>query len=155
MRLGSARFFMPAGVALALLGASACSGNNNSSSSAGSAVNNGAAQVASTAAPRANIGSPVAGAAVLTEITTDNKFSPTKLAAKAGVPVALTVQNKGSAVHNWHVTDTKDDSGKEIKTDLTDAGKSSSVTFTISKPGTYHFRCDVHPSDMTGTLTVQ
>jgi plastocyanin len=154
MRSGLVRFMLPAGIGLALLGAVACSSNNNNASSSNSATNNSAVPV-TTAVPRANIGSPAAGATALTEVTTDNKFSETKLTVKAGVPVTLTVQNKGSAVHNWHLLDVKDDSGKEIKTDLTDAGKTSSVTFTIGKPGTYKFQCDVHPSDMTGTLTVQ
>ncbi len=159
MRSTLVRFMLPVGVAAALVTSLACSSsNNNASSSGGNATNNGAAAVATvvtTAVPRANIGSPAAGATALTEVTTDNKFSETKLSIKAGTPVTLTVQNKGSAVHNWHVTDVKDDSGKDIKTDLTDAGKTSSVTFTIGKPGTYKFQCDVHPSDMTGTLTVQ
>ena len=159
MRSGLVRIMLPAGLGLALLGAAACgSSNNNAGTSSNGATNNGAAPVATvvtTAAPRANIGSPSAGATALTETTTDNKFSDTKFTVKAGTPVTLTVQNKGQAVHNWEVTDTKDDSGKEIKTALTDAGKSNSVTFTISKPGTYHFRCEVHPTEMTGTLTVQ
>ncbi|HZQ38166.1 MAG TPA: cupredoxin domain-containing protein [Dehalococcoidia bacterium] len=150
---------LPIGFAVALLGAAACSSsNNNAGSSNGSAANNNAAPVGTvvtTAVPRANIGSPAAGATTLTEVTTDNKYSETKLSVKAGVPVTLTVQNKGSAVHNWHLLDVKDDSGKEIKTDLDEPGKTSSVTFTIGKPGTYKFQCDVHPSDMTGTLTVQ
>lgn len=159
MRSGLVRFMLPAGVGAALLVSLACgSSNNNGNTAANNTATNSAAPVASvvtTAVPRANIGSPAAGATALTETTTDNKFSDTKYTVKAGTPVTLTVQNKGSAVHNWHVTDVKDDSGKEIKTDLTDPGKSSSVTFSISKPGTYKFQCDVHPADMTGTLTVQ
>jgi len=49
----------------------------------------------------------------------------------------------------------KDASGKDIKTSLLDAGKSESLTFTITKPGNYNFQCDVHPTEMMGTLTVQ
>lgn len=159
MRSSLVRIILPAGLGLALLGAVACgSSNNNASKSGNSAANNSAAPVATvvtTAAPRANVGSPAAGATALTETATDNKYSDTKYTVKAGTPVTLTVQNKGQAVHNWHLLDAKDDSGKEIKTDLDEPGKTSSVTFTISKPGTYKFQCDVHPSDMTGTLTVQ
>ncbi len=158
MRTGLVRFILPAGLVLALVGAAACSSSNNANKPANTGANTNAAPVAtvvSTAAPGANAGSPSAGANALMEVTTDNKFSETKYTVKAGAPVTLTVQNNGQAIHNWDVTDMKDDAGKEIKTDLTNPGKTSSVTFTISKPGTYHFHCDVHPTEMTGTLTVQ
>ncbi|HLZ71664.1 MAG TPA: cupredoxin domain-containing protein [Dehalococcoidia bacterium] len=89
------------------------------------------------------------------ETTTDNKFSDTQVTVPAGKQVTLTVQNQGTAVHNVDVLDVKDDSGKDIKTDLVQAGKSATLTFTISKAGTYHFHCDVHPTEMTGTLVVQ
>jgi plastocyanin/mono/diheme cytochrome c family protein len=98
---------------------------------------------------------PAAPSTDLQQTATDNKFSATALASPAGKQITLTLDNKGSAIHNWDVTDVKDDSGKDIKTDLTDPGKSSKVTFTISKPGTYHFRCDVHPTEMTGTIVIQ
>lgn len=143
MRSGLVRFMLPTAAALAVVAALACSSGNNSSSNGGNATNNGAPSVATvvtTAVPRANLGSPAA-AATLDEVTTDNKFSQTKYTVKAGVPVTLTLSNKGQAVHNWQLTDVKDDAGKEIKTDLVNGGKSASITFSISKPGTYHFRC--------------
>jgi plastocyanin len=90
-----------------------------------------------------------------TEITTDNKFSMTAIIVPAGQAITLTQVNSGQAIHNWHVLDVKDDSGKVITTELTQPGQKSTVTFTISAPGTYHFQCDVHPTEMTGTLTVK
>jgi plastocyanin len=86
---------------------------------------------------------------------TDNKYSATSLLSRAGQQVTVTLQNHGQAVHNWHVTDVKDDSGKEIKDAQVDAGKSDTVTFTVSKSGTYHFQCDFHPAEMKGTITLQ
>ncbi len=96
-----------------------------------------------------------AGANTTTLTTTDNKFSQTKLTVAAGKPFQLTVTNKGSALHNFHVLNGKDDNGSEIKTDLLAAGKSAAITFTISKKGTYNFQCDVHPTEMKGTVVVQ
>jgi plastocyanin len=64
------------------------------------------------------------------------------------------MSNAGEAIHNWHIIDAKTAGGKEITTDLTAPHKASSVTFAISKPGIYHFQCDVHPDTMKGTLTV-
>ncbi len=96
-----------------------------------------------------------APATSLTEITTDNKFSKTNFNVPAGQAVTLTLTNRGQAIHNWHVLDVKDENGKDILVPLTQAGQTTSVTFTISTPGTYHFQCDVHPTEMTGTLTVK
>ena len=92
----------------------------------------------------------------LTEVTTDDKFASTSLTAAAGVQTTLTVQNNGVAdLHNWHVLDATNPDGSAIKTDLVKDGDKASVTFEIDKPGTYHFQCDVHPTAMTGTLTVK
>jgi plastocyanin len=95
------------------------------------------------------------GAQAIAETMTDNKFSATTFTVKANQPVTITAANTGTAIHNWALTGQKDASGKDIKTSLLDAGKSESLTFTITKPGNYNFQCDVHPTEMKGTLTVQ
>lgn len=106
-----------------------------------------------TPGPAAAVPTP---STTLQETTTDNKFSATTLASPAGQQVTLTLDNKGAALHNFDITDVKDDSGKEIKTaDFVQPNSSAKITFTISKPGTYHFRCDVHPTEMTGTIVIQ
>ena len=95
------------------------------------------------------------GAQHLTEVTTDNKYSQTSFTVKTGQPVELTLTNNGQAIHNWHLLNVKDADGKDILTPLVDAGKSATIDFTINTPGKYDFHCDVHPTEMTGTLTVQ
>jgi plastocyanin/mono/diheme cytochrome c family protein len=114
---------------------------------AGRPENSGAPTAAGTVAG--------AGTNAATLTTTDNKFSQTTLTVAAGKPYQLTVSNKGAALHNFHVLNAKDDNGSDIKTDLLAAGKSAAITFTISKKGSYNFQCDVHPTEMKGTLTVQ
>lgn len=105
--------------------------------------------------------SPAAGAGGPTETTTDDKFSDTSLTINHGEKVTLTVDNKGQALHNWDVLDPsgsgslKDAAGNPIKTDFVNPGDSKSVTFEIDTPGTYKFQCDVHPTEMMGTLTVK
>jgi len=95
-----------------------------------------------------------------TVVTTDNKFSITNIGINAGTAATVTQQNQGQALHNWEVlspdgiTVLKDDSGKPIATQVQDPGKQASVTFTLSKPGVYTFRCQVHPQDMLGRLYV-
>lgn len=96
-----------------------------------------------------------AAAGALNEETTDNKFSSTQFTAKAGTAATLTLQNKGSNPHNWHVLDVKNADGSDIKTKIANPGETDTVQFTIDKPGTYNFQCDVHPTEMKGTLTIQ
>jgi plastocyanin len=155
------------GLAALALVAAACSSNNNSNNGNNTAkiANNARAPVntvvVSPTSPSLVAGAAVspspaalAGAATFTLIATDNKYSETKLTAKAGQPISLTLKNNGSAIHNWDLLDQKDANGKDIKTSLLDAGKSETITFTIAKAGTYNFHCDVHPDDMKGTLTI-
>ncbi|SRR5712692_7751614 len=102
--------------------------------------------------------SGAAGAATgfpLMETATDNVFKPDAYTVDLGQPYTLTMENKGDAIHNWHILDLKRVSGKEIETALTDPHKSASVSFTIARAGVYHFQCDVHPDTMKGTITVR
>jgi plastocyanin len=91
---------------------------------------------------------------VLGEVATDDRFSQTMLAMRTGQPAALTLTNQGSAVHDWHLTDAKDANGQPINTKVVAPGQSATVVFTLATPGTYHFRCDVHPRIMQGFLVV-
>lgn len=93
----------------------------------------------------------------LSETTTDNKFSNTSYTIKAGEQVTMVVHNNGSALHNWHVLGVKGADGKDIvpSPQFVPPGGTGVVTFTIATAGTYKFQCDVHPTEMTGTLTVQ
>lgn len=113
------------------------------------------------ATPTAAAGPPAGlqPATTWTEDATDNKFSVTAMEITAGTAATVTFNNKGNAIHNWEVLDSSgkvlnDASGKPISVPLTDGGKSNTVTFTISAPGTYNFRCQVHPTEMTGQLFV-
>ncbi len=153
--LGSA-----AAVATAAPGSAAASGTPSTGNAATVPTQQSAAGGRPENGVTSAIGSPAAagsnaGGNTATETMTDNKFSQTTINVAAGKPFQLTASNKGTALHNFHVLNVKDDNGSEIKTDLLDAGKSASITFTISKKGTYDFQCDVHPADMKGKLVVQ
>jgi plastocyanin len=90
-----------------------------------------------------------------TIVETDNKFDKGAFTVKANEQVTFTVENKGSAIHNWHVLVVKDKSGNDIMTKLSGGGTKETITFIIDKPGTYDYQCDVHPTEMRGKLTVQ
>lgn len=90
----------------------------------------------------------------LSETTTDDKFSQTIFTVPAGQRVTITLQNKGQAIHNWHALGVNDASNKPVMTALTNPGQTSTFTFSIAQAGQYKFQCDVHPTEMIGTLFV-
>lgn len=121
-------------------------------------------QITVTAAAPGGAAAGAAGTSgnALAETTTDNKFSTTSYTIDHGQQVTMTVDNKGQALHNWDVLDPsapttslKGTDGAPIKTDFPPAGTSKTVTFQIDTPGTYNFQCDVHPTEMKGTLIVK
>lgn len=138
------RFWLVLLIPVALAAVAACGGGSSGKESTGGTA---ATQTAGGAA----------GGAASTQITvvaTDNKFDKTALTVPAGKEVTVTFENKGSAIHNWHVEGVKDKNGKDITTQLIAGGKTETVRFVIDKAGTYEYMCDVHP-EMRGKLTVQ
>jgi plastocyanin len=88
---------------------------------------------------------PTAAAGASAQIAIQNfAFSPQTLTVAVGTTVTWT--NKDSAAHT--VTS---DTGAWTDSGMLDTNKSFSVTF--SKPGTYTYKCAVHPS-MTATIKV-
>ena len=92
----------------------------------------------------------------------DNKFVPTEISVTSGATINL--NNKGLAVHNVHVADAGGKyadlfcktSGPQpcSKPAAMPAGSTGTITINIPA-GTYDFRCDYHPVDMKGKLTVK
>lgn len=105
---------------------------------------------------------PIAGAQAgppstsLTENMTDDKFSATSFTIPAGQQVTMSAVNQGKVQHNWHVLNVKSADGKDIVAGplLINPGQTSNLTFTVTQPGQYKFQCDVHPTEMIGTLFV-
>ena len=91
----------------------------------------------------------------LTIIARDNTFDKRELTIQANSSVALTLQNQGSAIHNWEVINQKDKDGQTIETQLITGGKSDTIVFTMDKTGTYDYYCEVHPVEMRGKLVVR
>lgn len=100
-------------------------------------------------------GPPAGGNAV---VATDNKFDNTQLTATVGQPFTLTLKNNGKVPHNiafYTANDAKTPLTPDSKGAILTAGKSETVTFTPTAPGTYYYQCDLHPDQMKGTLIVK
>jgi plastocyanin len=132
------RMVLTTAAAVSLMGAACSSGTA------------GAPGASATAEPA----TPISGSAI-PEIATDNVFNMTNIAISANQAYTLTLTNKGEALHNWHVLGAKSADGKEIESPLVEGGKTATLNFSIPKPGSYRFQCDVHPDTMKGTITVR
>jgi plastocyanin/heme-degrading monooxygenase HmoA len=115
---------------------------------------------AATASAGASTTPAPAGAAEIN--MEDLKFTVTDISVNTGA--TINVNNKGAAVHNVHVADASGKfadpfcktSGPDPCSKPTALPAGSSGTITISLPaGTYDFRCDFHPDQMKGKLTVK
>ncbi len=87
-------------------------------------------------------------AASLTVTARNVRFEQTELTVDAGAQVTLTFDNQDSVSHNIDIVGV-------AKTDVFAGPGQRTITFTAPSPGTYAYRCDVHPGAMQGTLTVR
>lgn len=85
-------------------------------------------------------------------------FQPDAVSADAGDVVEFVVTNTGSVTHNiWlagadNEYDTSDDFGPIA---LISPGDTDRLVGKIDEPGTYDFKCQIHPDVQFGTLTLE
>ena len=81
-------------------------------------------------------------------------FDKSSITVSAGDTVAIVFDNKDSILHNFALYETSAAANSIFVGELI-SKKIITYTFTAPKtPGTYFFRCDVHPSLMTGEFIV-
>ena len=100
---------------------------------------------------------PSAGTAEV--VMTDNKFTPKDFKVAAGAAVTFTLPNKGKVPHNMRIATLQGsfDSPQSVVSnpEIISPDKSGTLAWTApTETGLYKFRCDIHPVDMTGTITV-
>jgi plastocyanin len=87
------------------------------------------------------------------------KFDKDTITVKAGSQVTLKFTNTDTGVpHNWaaYTDSTASTLIPGAQTAVCTGPCEEEITFTApDQPGDYFFRCDVHPTAMTGTLVVQ
>ena len=98
------------------------------------------------------------GATVTVNLAAKNMaFDKKTLTVPAGALVTIEFDNQDSGIpHNFALYQDSSASQTIFKGETINGPKKTTYRFTApSKPGTYFFRCDVHPVQMTGDLVVQ
>ena len=84
------------------------------------------------------------------------EFDQRALTAAAGGNVNVTMDNRDASVlHNFALYVDSSTAQPIFVGDLVTGPIVTTYTFEAPAPGTYFFRCDVHPDTMTGSFTVQ
>ncbi|TMB99912.1 MAG: hypothetical protein E6J42_02075 [Chloroflexi bacterium] len=89
----------------------------------------------------------------------DNAFQPTQFTISAGTTVNFSIKNNGAATHSFRIAgadmqfDTADDA-VSTPASITAGGTGSVAWQAPASAASIPFRCDFHPTEMTGTITV-
>ena len=120
-----------------------------------------------TPAPSASGGSETPAPGGTEIVMSDNRFDPAELTVTAGETVTFVITNEGAALHNMHIASIGgnfaaslcETGGDEPCSDPAQVRGGATATLTWDVPaaaGTeVPFRCDFHPVEMTGTITIQ
>jgi plastocyanin len=102
-------------------------------------------------------GGATGGPVAVTLIAQNLSFEPTTITASTGVPVTVTLDNRDAGVlHNVAFYTNRSAQSPIFVGELSTGPAVTEEQFTApSTAGSYFFRCDVHPDQMTGTFEVQ
>ncbi len=137
-----------AAIAALAFAAAACGGGGNDNGSSGGG---------STSPTRPSAGGE-APSSELTIVGKNTLFDKNELVAKAG-EITITFDNQdGGVPHDFAIFESEDDAnaGKEpiAATEIENGPVTQTLKVTL-EPGEYFYRCNVHPTTMTGTLKVE
>ena len=153
------RLSLLAAGALAAVVLTACGGGNGGSNGLGSSTS----APASPGAAAAGGGSGGGGGAACSPKGTSLKvtakslsFDTKCLAAPANTPFTLAFTNSdGGVQHNVAIYTNSSGTTNLFRGSIVTGPKTATYHVPALKPGTYYFRCDIHPTQMNGTFAVK
>jgi plastocyanin len=103
---------------------------------------------------------------VINVVMGDNFFDPREITVTAGSAVTFALVNQGAAIHNMHIADAEGNYASGLcdasagdacsAPNAVRSGQTATLEWQVpDSPGQYPFRCDFHPIDMVGVITVQ
>ena len=129
-------------------GSGSASGSPSASGSASASSSGGGGQITIGSDKANNHGSQVVTGSTVDVEQDDYYFGPTVLTGTAGQKVTITLDNHGTALHNFTLTD------QGIDQDV-QPGSSGTVSVTFPQSGVLEFYCKYHRAlGMVGELTV-
>ena len=87
----------------------------------------------------------------------DFLFDPNKLSAKPGETITINFKNDGSTTHTFTLYTDEDHTKTVANGDSGPVSAGGSKTLTVSlasDSGDLYFRCEIHPTQMTGEISV-
>lgn len=98
-----------------------------------------------------------AAESVSIELSADNTaFDKSTITVPAGAMVTITFDNMDNVPHNFALYETSAATASIFVGEIINGSETIDYTFTApATPGTYFFRCDVHPAIMTGDFIVE
>ena len=101
----------------------------------------------------ASVADPATLPTTVTVMLKDNAFSPSLITVAAEKEITFEVKNEGGEVHNMSVKlDGKDTASSP---DVIRSDQEGKLVVTFARAGTYDFKCDFHPVEMIGKITVE
>lgn len=99
----------------------------------------------------------VSAQSVTVDLSANNvRFNKSTITVPAGAHVTMNFDNKESARHNFALYENSQAQNEIFKGEIIAGPKKIVYTFDApTEPGTYFFRCDVHPTTMTGQFIVE
>ena len=87
-------------------------------------------------------------------VASGSTFDKECLAAPAGQPFKISVENKDTAVHSLVILESHSATEPLVRVDPFGGPKTTTLDVAALKAGTYAFHCEVHPAKMQGTFVV-
>jgi plastocyanin len=96
------------------------------------------------------------GDETVTLIALDLAFDKEEITLTAGAETTICLDNQDQTLpHNVAIYEDESAETLIFQGDIVEGATTTRYTFTAPDPGTYFFRCDLHPIQMTGTVIVE
>jgi len=139
------------------VGAVACGDDNDAGDNGGGLTPSAQPTNPPVTTPEATAIEPAGEDAGLAVTAADFSFTPAALEATAGEAVTVTLTNGGDLPHTLTVyeDDAYTTAVAGADTGTIAGGGEGEFTVTFEEAKAYYFRCEIHPSQMQGTITVE
>jgi plastocyanin len=96
------------------------------------------------------------GGATVQLVARDIAFDTDEITLTAGGQATIQFDNQDQGLpHNFAIYEDESAETAIFQGDIVEGPSTTEYAFTAPDAGTYFFRCDVHPTQMTGTVAVE